>query len=101
MKYLGTLYKVAWITLGILFLVGITCMFWPQFQQYKEYKKLELAIAEEIRLEEEMIKKLKSYQDRFPEDQQFVEQIAHEMGMAKTNEIIFTFLEEKETASSP
>ena len=94
MKYLGTIYKAAWITLVILFLVGIACMFWPQFEEYREYKRRESQLAREIQLEEEIIKTIKSWQERFPDDKRFVEQIAHEMGMAKTNEIIFTFIEE-------
>ena len=93
MNYLGTLYKIAWISLIVIFLVGIACMFWPQFQQYKEFKRREAELAEDIQLEEELIKTLKEKQSRFPTDKRFVEQIAHEMGMAKTNEVIFTFID--------
>ena len=94
MKYANAIYKFAWITLLILFLAGMTGIFLPQFRQYQEFKRREDELAREIQAEEEKIKRLKHWQERFPGDKRFVEQIAHELGMAKTNEIVFTFVDD-------
>ncbi len=80
------------MTLAAVFALGLLLMFWPKYHQYMEYQRRERDLAEEIRIEEETIKRLKRYQERFPADSQFVERIAHDAGMVRSNEVIYTFV---------
>ncbi|MGD9872750.1 MAG: septum formation initiator family protein [Kiritimatiellia bacterium] len=92
--------KITWaILIGLLIVVGIS-MFIPRIREYHEYQRTAARLAEETRHEEEMIKHLKMQQERFQTDPRFVEYIAHEMGMAKTNETIFTFIDDLPPAGS-
>jgi cell division protein FtsB len=94
MNYWDLIYRSAWIALVILAVTGLIYMFWPQFRQYQEYQQTEARLEEEIRLETEMIKQLKRHQLRFQHDPRFVEHIAHELGMTRTNETLFKFVDD-------
>lgn len=48
-----------------------------------------------IQEEEECIKQYKIKQSKFPNDKVFVQQLAHELGMAKSNEVLISFTDEK------
>ena len=95
MNFWAVIYRFAWVTLGVLLFIAILCMFMPQYRQYREYQRRADALQEQIRLEEEMLKTLKQKQERFRSDPRFVEQIAHEVGLARPNETIFRFVEDE------
>ena len=94
MSHWEAIYKSAWVLLGVLFVVAVICVFWPQFRQQKEYQRREAELQEEVRLEQEIIQHLKRQQERFQNDPWFVEHVAHELGMAKPNETIFKFVDD-------
>ncbi len=89
------IYRIAWIALGVLVLVGMGFMFVPLIQEDREYQRRESALREEIRQEEQRIRELKLKQERFQSDPAFVERIAHEIGLAKPDETIFRFVDEE------
>lgn len=88
------IYRISWITLGILIVVGILSMFWPQYRQYKEYQRREAILLEELREEQALLQALKEKQERFQSDPRFVERLAHDMGLVKPDESIFKFMDD-------
>lgn len=96
-----TVYKATWtILIALLVVVGIS-MFIPKIREYREYQRRAAKLEESTRHEEEMIKHLKMQQERFRTDPRFVEYIAHEMGMVKSNETVFTFIDDLPVTGSP
>lgn len=101
MSQWSTIYRFAWIALGVLVLIGMGFMFVPLIQEDREYQRREQALREEIRHDEERIRELRMKQERFQSDPAFVERIAHDMGLAKPNETIFRFIDEDEAVDTP
>ncbi|NCC50423.1 MAG: hypothetical protein EOM20_04320 [Spartobacteria bacterium] len=102
MDYWRTIYRTAWIVLGIVLVIGGLCIFWRPINQYREYQRREAELEQEKQLEEELIKHLKMQQQRFQNDPRFVEHVAHELGLVKPNETLFKFADEKPgTAPTP
>ncbi len=94
MSYWDVIYKSAWGILGILVIIGVLCLFLPKIRQHQEYQRREALKLEEKRIEEQLISHLKWQQEKFKTDPKFVERIAHEQGMAWTNETIFKFVDD-------
>ena len=95
MRYWNIIYKFAWAALAVFFLIGLISIFWPQIARHKEYQRKEDELRDEIAFEEQTISQLKEKQKRFPVDPRFVEHIAHESGMVKSNEIIYSFVRDE------
>ena len=91
MSYWVAVYKFMWGALIALLLLGAAFAFIPKWREYSEYQRRRAEAADRIRLEEEMLKVLKNKQDRFMRDPRFVTQIAHDLGLASTNELIIKF----------
>ena len=101
MNFWVMIYRIGWIALAILVVIAVIAMFIPQISQYNELHRREAAIQEEIRLEEEIIKHLKSQQDKLRTDPRFVEKIAREeLGYAKPGETVFHFTDDEAPASN-
>ena len=94
MSYWVGVYRSAWVALAVLALAGAAVLFAPKWKEHREYQRRQAEAADKLRLEEEMLKILKMKEDRFQRDPRFVEQIAHDLGLAKTNEVIFKFHDE-------
>jgi len=94
MSYWDVIYRSAWAALGVLIAVAVLCMFWPKIRLHQEYQRKEAELLEEKRMEEQLIMHLKRQQERFKSDPKFVERIAHEQGMAWTNETLFKFVDD-------
>jgi len=94
MSHWVVIYRFAWITLTALVLIGVGFMFMPLVQQDREFQRREAVLREEIRVSEEQIRQLRINQERFQNDPAFIERIAHEMGLAKPDEVIFRFVDE-------
>ncbi|MBU0676643.1 MAG: septum formation initiator family protein [Verrucomicrobia bacterium] len=94
------IYRFSWGVLAILIIVGVACMFWPQYMEYRENQRRVDELEQEIQLEEELLKSLKRKQERFRSDPRFVEQIAREMGLAKSGETVFKFLDDSPYTAS-
>jgi cell division protein FtsB len=88
------IYRSAWVALFVMGLVGASVAFIPKWQEHRALQRQRAAAEEALRDEEEMLKVLKMKQERFQRDPRFVEQIAHDLGMAKPDEVIFKFHDE-------
>ena len=85
------IYRSAWVALFIMGMIGATVAFLPKWREHRQLQRERAAAEEALRLEEEMLKVLKMKQERFQRDPRFVEQIAHDLGMARPDEVIFKF----------
>ena len=89
MTYWEWIYRTMWIALGVLAAIGILCLFGPRISRYEDFRQRETELREEIRMEEEIIKHLRLQQQRLQADPRFLERLAHEQGLARTNEVLF------------
>ncbi len=91
------LYRVACVSLVLLFVGGLALVFFPAIRDYHDYQRRHAEALEQIRHYEERILELKAKQEKFHQDPRFVERLAHDLGMARPDEVIFRFNEEKES----
>lgn len=86
-----TIYRISWIVLTALILAGIFCIFGPKFNSLRKMQQDKNELKQENQLLESKIATLRTKQERFSSDPKFVERTAKEMGMIRTNEIVFKF----------
>jgi cell division protein FtsB len=84
-------YKVAWVFLTILCAVWVVCMFIPKVKQIGDLQTKKADLQEQDARLENSVKELKDKQELFTTDPAFVEKTAREIGMVKTNEMLFKF----------
>ncbi len=97
MSYWSVINRFVWVALTILVLAGMGFMFVPLIQQDRELQRREQRLQGEIERAEAEINQLRRKQERFLSDPDFVERIAHDMGLVKPNEVIFRFMDDEET----
>jgi len=90
-SYWVVIYRTGWIALAVLGLVGASVAFVPKWKEYRDYQRRNTEMAREEALEQEMLNLLKSKQERFRTDPRFVVRIAHDLGLARSNEVIFRY----------
>jgi hypothetical protein len=90
-SYWVVIYRTGWIALAGLGLVGASVAFVPKWKEYRDYQRRNAEMAREEALEQEMLNLLKSKQERFRTDPRFVVRIAHDLGLARSNEVIFRY----------
>lgn len=86
------IYKAAWAVLGLLILLALGRLFYPQWQEYREYRRTQEELSHQIRVEKEMLNVLKQKQERFHNDPEFVRKLAHDLGLAGPDELIFKYM---------
>lgn len=91
MRLWNLLYRGAWIALAALIAAGAAGMIVPKWREYRAAQARKAEAEERVRLEEEMLGLLKERQERFARDPRFVQQLAHDLGMARPNEVLFRF----------
>jgi hypothetical protein len=94
MNFWQWLYRVLWGVFVGMALLASGFLFVPKWREYNEYHRRRQEISAAIGEQEEMLKTLKSHQERFHRDPRFVEKLAHEMGKAKPGEFIYKFRED-------
>ncbi len=94
------LYRGVWSLIALLLTVGLFSLFWPQYVQYRTYTRRIRELDEAIEREQTLIKKLQLKQQRLKTDPEFLKRVAHEMGMAAPDEVIFRFVESGTPESS-
>lgn len=86
-----TLHRFSWVSLVLLLLIGALAMFWPQYKRYMDYQKREQALEQTIHAKKVATLKLKNDRERFETDPDFVERMAHELGLAHPDETLYKF----------
>ena len=101
MSRLNLLTRMAWTVLGVVALVMIFSMFYPQYQEYLELQRRQAALEMELQLEQEKLKFLKHNQERMQTDPGFVERVAREeLGFARPGETVIKFVDEERATVS-
>lgn len=96
------IYRASWVILAILALIALGYAVYPRVLSYRELERREAQLAEELRIEEDMLRALKERQDRLQNDPGFVEKIAREeIGLARPGETVFKFVDEDADRSAP
>ena len=96
------LYRTAWMTLGVLLFIGVIAAFSPPVRQYRQLRRMEVELQEEIRIKEEQLHQLKKQQERLETDPAFVERIVREeLGLAKPGETIYKFADDEPRTAPP
>ena len=88
MKGLALVTRILLTALLALALVGIVLLFAPMVNNYRSLRREETEWMERVRQKEDDLKALKQMQEQFKTDPRFVEVIAHDLGLAKTNEVL-------------
>lgn len=96
-KHWNNFYRYAALAAILLALFGVSLAFLPKVGQFRSYQETKSKLEADIRAEEERIKELRLKQERFSTDKYFVQQIAHEIGFAHENEVIFQFNDQPDT----
>ena len=88
--------KIAWGILGVVAVVMIISMFYPQYQDYVELQKESQALETEYRFQEERLQRLKRNQEQMRTEAEFVERIAREdLGFVKPGETVVKFVKDR------
>jgi len=66
----------------------------PKWKAMQDYRKRKEDLEREIAIEEELTKLLRQKQERFRTDPRFVERIARDLGLARSNEILYRITRE-------
>lgn len=92
MRFWLIVYRIASAAFVVILIMGIVNFFLPKIRQNRERQKKAVALEEQNRLKEDMVKQLQKQQERFLSDPKYVERIAREkLGKAKPGETIFRF----------
>jgi len=96
-KYWTLLNRILLAIIALFALVGLLMAFVPKVRQKNEYQRTRNELQRHIDATVAREKRLQQKQQRFLSDSEFVERIAHEVGYAHPNEIIYRFPEEENT----
>lgn len=95
-KYWNLINRIVVIAIVIMAGVGIALAFTPKVKQLQDYQERYNNLQHRAEITVAAENELKDKQRRFMTDPEFVERIAHEVGYAHKNEIIFYFSDETE-----
>jgi|YNPMSStandDraft_1061717.scaffolds.fasta_scaffold86344_2 cell division protein FtsB len=82
------IYRTCWVLLIVMILVGAAMVMIPRWQEMRAYQQRQIELQREIETEEEMIKLLRMKQERFQTDPEFVERLARDLGLVRSNEVL-------------
>lgn len=89
------------VSAGVVALLALAIVigfFYPRLQEYRDLQRQQDRLQEDVRFEEEVLKHLKSKQERLLNDPRYVERIAREeLGYAKPGETVFKFSDDPAT----
>ena len=101
MKGLDLVTRILISALLVLALVGVVLLFMPKVREYQGLRRQEAQARASLAQDEERHKELRRQQDRFQNEPGFVEVIAHDIGLAKTNEVLVRIKSETPPPEAP
>ncbi len=66
----------------------------PKWRAMQDYRRRKEDLERQIAIEEELTKLLRQKQERFRTDPRFVERIARDLGLARSNEVLYRIVRE-------
>jgi hypothetical protein len=93
-KYWNLINRVVLAAISVMALVGIVLAFTPKVKQIQAYREIRDELQQRIEITVAGERELKEKQRRFLTDAGYVERVAHEVGYAREDEVIYHFAEE-------
>ena len=93
-KYWNLINRIVLAAIIVMAGVGVALAFAPKVKQFQEHQDTYNGLQQRIEIALANENELKEKQRRFKTDPEFVERIAHEVGYARKDEMIFHFPEE-------
>ena len=93
-KYWNLINRIVLAAIAVMAIVGVVLAFTPKVQQMQAYQNTRNSLQQRVEITLAAEKKLKNQQRRFLADPVYVERVAHEVGYARKNEVIYHFPEE-------
>ena len=96
-KYWNLINRIVLVSAIAMAAVGIVLAFAPKVKQVKDYQNTRDTLQQSIDVAVAAERELKDKQQRFLTDPAYVERVAHEVGYARKDEMIYHFPEETGT----
>jgi cell division protein FtsB len=93
-KYWNLINRIVLAAVVVMAIVGVVLAFAPKVQQMQDYQNTRDTLQQRIDITLSAEKELKEKQQRFLTDPSYVEKVAHEVGYARKDEMIYHFPEE-------
>ena len=93
-KYWNLINRMVLLAISVMAGVGIVLAFTPKIRQIRVYQDTRDQLQQRIDVTLAAERDLKEKQHRFQSDPRFVERVAHEVGYARKDEMIYHFTEE-------
>ena len=93
-KYWNLINRIVLVAVAAMAVVGIVLAFTPKVRQIREYQETRDVLQQRIDITIAGERELKEKQRRFRTDPGYVERVAHEVGYAREDEVIYHFDEE-------
>lgn len=93
-KYWNLINRIVLMAVVAMAVVGIVLAFAPKVRQMQSYQDTRDTLQQRIDVTLAAEKELKEKQQRFLTDPSYVEKVAHEVGYARSDEMIYHFPEE-------
>lgn len=93
-KYWNLINRIVLVAVIVMAAVGIVLAFTPKVRQMQTFQNTRDALQQRIEITLAAEQDLKEKQRRFLTDPAFVEKVAHEVGYARQDEVIYHFPEE-------
>lgn len=93
-KYWNLINRIVLVAISLMATVGIVLAFTPKIRQIQAYQNTSEMLQQRIDVTLTAERELKEKQRRFLNDPAYVERVAHEVGYAHEDEMIFHFPEE-------
>jgi cell division protein FtsB len=93
-KYWNLINRIVLVAISLMATVGIVLAFTPKIKQIQAYQSTNEILQQRIDITLTTERELKEKQRRFLNDPAYVERVAHEVGYARKDEMIYHFPEE-------
>ncbi len=93
-KYWNLINRVVLVAISVMAVVGIVLAFTPKVKQIQAYQNTRDTLQQRLEVTVIAERDLKEKQRRFRTDPSYVERVAHEVGYARKDEMIYHFPEE-------
>lgn len=74
--------------------------FYPKIKEYYHLQNVKKELQGEVEDSHSRIKELRRKREKFTSDRDFVKRMAHEMGFAAPDEVIFRFVDEQQSTNT-